>query len=129
MQGRVREHPIPSADSQPRALTAHPNGTIWFVETNSNALGCVDRNGNIVEHRVPMPGASLRGVTVARDGDLWYTANAANKVGRMSVDGRPIADYDIPRSSAGARCIMTRSDGRLFFGAFDAGSIFEVVTS
>ncbi len=103
--GKVTEFPIPSHDSQPRAMAAHPDGSIWFVETSTNALGRIDRDGRITEHKVPTPNSSLRGVAVGADGDLWYTANAANKIGRMAPDGSVRGEYDIPTPQSGARCI------------------------
>ena len=39
VDGVVTEFPIPSHDSQPRAMVTHPDGSIWFVETSTNALG------------------------------------------------------------------------------------------
>src|ERR1700730_13159363 len=127
MDGKVTEFPIPSHDSQPRAMVSHPDGSIWFVETSTNALGRIDRNGKITEHKVPTPNASLRGVTVGADGDLWYTANFANKIGRMAPDGTVLGEYDIPTPGSGARCIAPMSDGRLFLTQWDAGLIGEVI--
>jgi virginiamycin B lyase len=108
-------------------MVSHPDGSIWFVETSTNALGRIDRNGKITEHKVPTPNASLRGVTVGADGDLWYTANFANKIGRMAPDGTVLGEYDIPTPGSGARCIAPMSDGRLFFTQWDAGLIGEVI--
>ncbi|HZP75141.1 MAG TPA: hypothetical protein VFB45_03260, partial [Pseudolabrys sp.] len=71
--------------------------------------------------------ASLRGVTVAGDGDLWFTANMSNQIGRMRPDGTLVGEYPIPTPNAGARCICAWPDGRLFFTAFDAGCIGEVI--
>ena len=98
-----------------------------FVETSTNALGRVDRDGNITEHKVPTPNASLRGVTIGLDGDLWYTANFANKIGRMAPDGTVLGEYDIPTPGSGPRCIATMSNGRLYFTQYDTGSIGEII--
>jgi virginiamycin B lyase len=95
-------------------MAAHPDGSIWFVETSTNALGRIDRDGRITEHAVTTPDSSLRGVCVAPDGDLWFTANAANKIGRMRPDGRMVGEYPIPAANAGPRCICAWPDGRLF---------------
>jgi virginiamycin B lyase len=78
---------------------------------------------------VPTPVSSLRGVAVGAEGDLWYTANAANKIGRMAPDGSVRAEYDIPTSNSGARCITAMRDGRLFFTQYDAGLIGEIIVS
>ena len=48
------------------------------------------------------------------DDDLWFTENFANKIGRMDSSDAMIAEYDIPTSASGARCIVAISDGRLF---------------
>jgi virginiamycin B lyase len=108
-------------------MATHPDGSIWFVETSTNALGRIDRDGRITEHPVTTPNSSLRGVCVAPGGDLWFTANAANKIGRMQPDGTMLGEYSIPGVHAGARCIAAWPDGRLFFTAFDAGAIGEVI--
>ena len=87
MDGHVTEYPIPTPNSEPRAMVTHPDGHIWFVETKANALGRIDAQGRVTEWPVKTPDASLRGVTVAPDGDLWFTENFANKIGRMAPDG------------------------------------------
>jgi virginiamycin B lyase len=51
----------------------------------------------------------------------------ANKIGRMKPDGTMVGEYSIPVPNAGARCISAWPDGRLFFTAFDAGFIGEVI--
>jgi virginiamycin B lyase len=126
LDGKLKEFPIPSRDSQPRAMATHPDGSIWFVETSTNALGRLDRDGNITEYPVPTPNASLRGVTVGPDDNLWYTANFANKIGCMTPSGTVLGEYDIPTVGSGPRSIATFSDGRMFFSQYDAGLIGEI---
>ena len=84
MHGRVTEYKIPTPNSEPRAMAAHPDGGIWFVETKGNALARIDAHGRISEFPVNTPNASLRGVTVAPDGDLWFTENFANFKAHLS---------------------------------------------
>ena len=45
----------------------------------------------------------------------------------MAADGTVRGEYDIPTAKSGARCIAALADGRLFFTAYDAGLIGEVV--
>ena len=45
----------------------------------------------------------------------------------MAPDGTVRGEYDIPTPGSGARCITAFADGRLFFTAYDAGLIGEVV--
>ena len=115
-----------SKNSQPRALTLHPNGDLWCVLTDANALARIDDRNMLTEHRVPTPSASLRSVTTGAGGDLWFTENAANKIGQMRPDGSMIGEYEIPTSGSGARAIVATPDGRLFFSQYDIGCIGEV---
>src|SRR5262249_5873366 len=71
--GRFAVFATKSAHSQPRALIVHPNGDLWFVLTDANALARVDCRNELTEHPVPTQGASLRSVAVGADGDLWFT--------------------------------------------------------
>ena len=74
-----------SANSQPRALTIHPNDDLWFVLTDANALARVDRSNKLTEHAVPTPGASLRSVvagahdmTIAAGNGAPHTSSTVN---------------------------------------------------
>jgi len=93
-------------------MVTHPDGSIWFVETSTNALGRVDRDGP--HHRIPgcrPPNASLRGVTVGADGDLWFTENAANKIGPHGArrhDAGRIFDPDAGERRALHRALVGR---------------------
>src|SRR5262249_33499426 len=104
-----------------------PDGSIWFVQTRANGLGRIDPAGHISEFRVNTPDASLRSVAVAPDGDLWFTENFANKIGRMSPDGEVIGEYPIPVAPSRRRAVIAIADGRVFFSAYDAGAIGEVI--
>ncbi len=101
--GRMTIDGVGDGISDPRVMTAsrsamatHPDGSIWFVQTSSNSLRRIDRDGNITEHKVTTPASSLRGVCVGPTDDLWFTANAANKIGRMRPDGTMVGEYPIP---------------------------------
>ena len=59
LDGEVTEFPIPSADSQPRAMALHPDGSIWFVETGANALGRIAARRH--DRRVRHPDAECFG--------------------------------------------------------------------
>ena len=80
MDGKVTEFPIPSHDSQPRATIAHPDGSIWFVETSTNALGRIDRDGRITEHQ--------------GDDAERVAARRLRRAGRRSVGHRELRQQD-----------------------------------
>ena len=85
MDGKVTEFPIPSHDSQPRATIAHPDGSIWFVETSTNALGRIDRAGTITEH----PGDDAERVAARR----------LRRAGRRSLVHREFRQQDRPHGA------------------------------
>jgi virginiamycin B lyase len=39
LSGKIREFPIPTADSQPVGITAGPDGNLWFTELRGNNIG------------------------------------------------------------------------------------------
>jgi len=114
VDGAVTEFPIPSHDSQPARLWSPiPDGSIWFVETSTNAPRAHrTRQGRITEHPVPTPNASLRGVTVGRRWRPLVHRELANKIGLHGARGTVRGEYDIPTPKSGARCITALADGR-----------------
>ena len=47
------EFPIPTSNSQPIGITAGPDGTLWFVESNANKVGQITTAGMITEFPIP----------------------------------------------------------------------------
>jgi streptogramin lyase len=37
--GTITEFPIPTANSQPRGITAGPDGNLWFTESSGDKIG------------------------------------------------------------------------------------------
>ena len=126
MQGRLTEYPIPTANSQPRAMFIHPDGSLWFVETDADAMGRIDRDGKITEHKVAARNASLRSVTISPDGELWITQDGANSIARMAADGGMIAEYPLSTPNVGLRCLVHAPGGRVFFSEYNTGCIGEL---
>ena len=125
--GAVTEFPIPSHDSQPRAMVSHPDGSIWFVETSTNALGRIDRARP--HHRAC--GADAERLAARRHRRRRRRPLVHRELRQQDrlhgADGTVRGEYDIPTPNSGARCIAALADGRLFFTQYDAGAIGEVV--
>ena len=39
LSGKIREFPIPTAGSVPIGITAGPDDTLWFTESNTDQIG------------------------------------------------------------------------------------------
>jgi virginiamycin B lyase len=103
-----------------------PDGAIWFVLAEGNAIARVTPDGAMREFPLPTPNASPRGIVVARGNEIWFTQNIVNRIGRMSLDGEMLGEYDVPTPGSGPRAMVATKDGRLFFSQHDAGSIGEI---
>ncbi len=77
------EYPIPSHDSQPRAMATHPDGSIWFVQPSTNALGRIERDGAITEHKVTTPDAGARCIGPHSNGRMYVTLFDAGVIGEL----------------------------------------------
>src|SRR5436305_10880648 len=51
--GALTEFTIPTANSNPEAIAAGPDGNLWFAERNANQVGRVTPTGTITEFTLP----------------------------------------------------------------------------
>jgi streptogramin lyase len=59
--------------------------TLWFTETQGNAIGQITTAGVVFEYAIPTPASAPIGVAEGPDGALWFAENGANKIGRLDV--------------------------------------------
>jgi virginiamycin B lyase len=67
----------------PEALTAGPDGAMWFTNNKANTIGRVTQDGRFSIYPVPSPNTYLGWIVTGPDGALWFTENSANKIGRF----------------------------------------------
>jgi len=125
MQGNLTEHALP-AGVGPRAIVPAPDGALWFVLAEGNAIGRMTRDGRASIHPLPRPNSSPRGIVVAGDDEIWFTENLTNLIGRMNLKGEMLAEYAIPTPSSGPRAMLALTPRHLFFGQHDVGQICEM---
>jgi hypothetical protein len=89
--GRISEFPIPTLGSGPRAITAGPDGNLWFTEVLASEIGRITPSGTISEFRIPGGEARPRGITAGVGGKLWFTEGFPNKIGQVQVRLLPAA--------------------------------------
>src|SRR5581483_11856976 len=78
-----QEFPLPSPFSFPRAITAGPDGNVWFVEQNTGRIGRITPAGVIPEFTLPPPPAdplTPRDITAGPDGNLWFTEGGPEEI-------------------------------------------------
>lgn len=89
----VREYKIPTACTQPLAITTDPQGNIWFAQTNTGKIAKFDpRTEQFTEYENPewpeMRRSMIWGMDYSFDGSIWYTDDAHDTVWKFStIDG------------------------------------------
>jgi len=80
--GTITEFPLPESDSHPFAITAGPDGNMWFSETRPDGafLATITSDGTITEN--PVRGTSF-GMTSGPDGAIWFTEYFQGRVARF----------------------------------------------
>jgi streptogramin lyase len=84
---RIVEYRIPTPTSNAIAITAGPDGNLWFAEERGNKIGRITTSGYITEYPIPTIGSSPEGITAGPDGNLWFTEDSASKIGRITING------------------------------------------
>ena len=90
---------LPASYSQPKGITAGPDGALWFTEYNTNKIGRISTGGAITEYSVPTVASCPYSITAGPDGALWFTEFHANKIGRITTAGA-ISEFAVPTPAA-----------------------------
>src|SRR5579864_3983508 len=92
------EYPIPTPSSFTVAITAGPDGALWFTE-GVGKIGRITTAGVIMEYPVLTPSSRPNGITTGPDGALWFTELNGNNIGRITTSGT-VTEYPIPTPKA-----------------------------
>jgi streptogramin lyase len=66
--------PIPTPSSLPTAITAGPDGNLWFTESQANQIGSINPTTHAIqEFKIPQGLNGPAGITVGPDSNLWFT--------------------------------------------------------
>ncbi|HKF38664.1 MAG TPA: hypothetical protein VKB35_17340, partial [Ktedonobacteraceae bacterium] len=55
LSGKISEFPLPAANSSPTAITAGPDGNLWFIEPDGNKIGRITPGGATSGFSAPHP--------------------------------------------------------------------------
>jgi streptogramin lyase len=135
--GTISESP-PTAPGQiltlysgPWAITAGPDGNLWFTEIYNNGVpnGSIGRitpnGGGLLEFPIPTPNSYPNAITQGPDGNLWFTETGGNKVGRITPAG-VITEFTIPTGGARPYGITSGPDGNLWFTESASGNVGRI---
>ena len=101
----------PPSDS----IAAGPNGSIWFTEPGSNAIGVVNSAGAFVRKFVlPTRNAVPLGITEGPGGTMWFSENARSQIVSITAAGK-ITEFPLPVGVSGPLSIVSGPDGNLWF--------------
>jgi virginiamycin B lyase len=107
----ITEFVIPGVSSFTGAITAGPDGAVWFTEQYANKIGRITTAGVPTEFTIPA-GNAPRVITAGPDGALWFAEFTA--IGRITTTGF-ITRFAIPTANSGAEGITEGPDGSLWF--------------
>jgi len=121
--GPITEYPVPTARSTPFAITAGPDGALWFTESASGKVGRITLSGAVTEF--PGDGA-LGSIVSGPDGALWFTT-CCGPIGRLTTSGI-FTQYPIPFPYSATE-IAAGPDGALWLTEQGGDGIGRVTTS
>src|SRR5262249_43955700 len=90
--GTITEFAVPTAESFLYAITAGPDGNVWFTESQGGVLGLPPAGGKIAritpagvitEFDTPTMASAPAGIAAGADGNLWFTESAVGKFGQI----------------------------------------------
>jgi len=106
--GQSTLFPLPKTGTA-SALTACPDGDIWFLDSPDGKVGSITPDGQITETTEPTPNY-LSGITTATDGALWYVTD--NSLVRL-VPGGQVQSF--PLMAGVPSAMVAGPDGSLVF--------------
>ena len=100
--GALKQYKIPTAGTQPRAITNGSDGNRWFTEGTENvrpAIARITPGGVVTEFAAECGTCILTDIAQGPGDILYFTSNEAI-LGRITTAGQVLAPVDMPNSSA-----------------------------
>jgi virginiamycin B lyase len=103
-----------SAGSRPYAMTAGPDGGLWYADYGKSSIGRVDPASGEVKDFTLEANTEPTFVIVGPDGALWFTESGLCKIGRMTLDGK-VDSIAVPAKKCELFGITVGPDGNIWF--------------
>jgi len=109
------------------AITAGPDGNLWFTEYSANAIGMINPGTDAISSfSIPTAGADPTGIAAGPDGNIWFTEFGQDKVGEINPTTHAFSEFTLPTANAGPYVITAGPDGNLWFTELRARQIGEI---
>ena len=110
--GTLKQHKLPTANSNPRSITSGSDGNFWFTESSEflpAAIGRITPSGAVTEFLVDCNFCILSDIIQGPAGVLYYTSNA-DQLGRITTAGVSLTAVQMPNSNALAGDLASHGD-------------------
>lgn len=114
----ITEYPLPTSGGAkgPEGITVGPDGNIWFVETQANAIGRLNPDGTVDQFSSGIgSNAGLAEIVSGPDGALYFTESNRDRIGRITTDGLTITESSSIRGGTQVQGLTVGPDGGLWF--------------
>jgi streptogramin lyase len=123
----MTEFAVPTADAGLGAITAGPDGNLWFLENidggNAAQIGKITPAGTVTEYSAGPLISGLDDIAAGPDGNLWFTCQNNCGVGYITTSGDVDTNFDVVLGTEDVADITTGPDGNLWFGYGDEPDI------
>lgn len=118
-KGQISLFGFAGQGNQATAITAGPDGNMWFLEINAPTIGFITPSGSVTEIPTGLANNGSFGIATGSDKRVWFAVAGNNSVAAIVPKTRQITDYSGPFSSA-PLCIAAGPDGNMYVGEANA---------
>ena len=129
---QITEYSALTFNSGPWAITAGPDGNLWFTEHFANQVGMITTGGQVTEYLASNLSGVDYGITAGLDGNLWFTAVTATggaAISKITTSGQITPPYPVAAQQGTTSEITTGPDGNLWFTFTQENMIGTMTTS
>jgi streptogramin lyase len=114
-KNKVKIYSFDDDGNQPTAITAGPDGNMWFIDNNGPNVGYITPKGAVTEYSAGLGNLYSFGIAAGSDGRIWFADNGNNSIGAITADGKTVSDYT-QGFTGDPISIVAGPDGNLYFG-------------
>jgi streptogramin lyase len=111
-------------DPSPIGIATGADGSIWFGDNGSNAIGKITPSGVQSTYPVPSAYSAIDGLTAGPDGNIWFVEQGVSQVAKITPSGT-ITEFPVP-GAGGLTDIATGPDGNLWVTDLPYSQIFRI---
>ena len=115
-------------DAGPMAVTAGPDGAVWFTEDSVDGVGRIAPDGSITEF-AGLTRHNPHGITTGPDGNVWFTESSSSKGSIAKITpGGALTEYEAGLTYGAPQDISAGPDGNLWFTENGSGGAIGRIT-